>query len=92
MIYGASPIKRKRATKTEMVARFDELLDIIAEQRPMTVRQVFYQATVRGPIEKTEAGYTKVGNALTAMRRSGRLPHAWITDSTRWQSQAQVVL
>ncbi len=72
-----------------MVARFDELLDIISEQRPMTVRQVFYQATVRGLIEKTEAGYTKVGNALTAMRRSGRLPYTWITDSTRWQRKPE---
>ena len=32
--------------------------------KPMTVRQVFYQATVRGIVEKTEAGYTKVQTDL----------------------------
>lgn len=68
-----------------MAKRYDELVDIVADQQPMTVRQVFYQATVRGAVEKTEAGYAKVCNALTAMRRSGRLPYDWITDSTRWQ-------
>jgi hypothetical protein len=49
----------------------------------MTVRQVFYQATVRGLVEKTEHGCDKVGTALTRMRRTGRIPYDWITDSTR---------
>ena len=35
----------------------------------MTVRQVFYQATV-GIVEKTEAGYTKVQTDLVQMRRA----------------------
>jgi len=82
-VYQASSIKRKRATKAEMAERFDALFAIVAEQRPMTVRQVFYQATVRSLVEKTEGGCDKVGAALTAMRRSGRLPYDWITDSTR---------
>ncbi len=51
----------------------------------MTVRQVFYQATVRGIIEKTEAGYTKVQTDLVLMRRSGKLPYGWLADNTRWQ-------
>ncbi len=37
----------------------------------MTVRQVFYQATVRGVVEKSEAGYTKVQTDLVIMRRAG---------------------
>jgi hypothetical protein len=40
-VYEASPIRRTRATKAEVEA----LLDIIEAGRPMTVRQVFYQAT-----------------------------------------------
>jgi hypothetical protein len=51
----------------------------------MTVRQVFYQATVRGLIEKTEAGYARVQRALADLRRTGRLPYDWIADNTRWQ-------
>jgi hypothetical protein len=43
-----------------MIERREALFDIVAEQQPMTVRQVFYQATVRSVIEKTEGGYDKV--------------------------------
>src|SRR5262245_60407040 len=39
--YQTSPIERTRATKAEVEARREALLDIIAAGRPMTVRQVF---------------------------------------------------
>jgi hypothetical protein len=51
----------------------------------MTVRQVFYQATVRNLVEKAETGYAKVQTDLTHMRKSGHLPYDWLTDNTRWQ-------
>src|SRR5499427_4932799 len=83
--YEASPIKRLRATKAEVEARRDALLDIIDAGKPMTVRQVFYQATVRGLVEKVESGYGKVQTDLTVMRRAGDLPYDWLADNTRWQ-------
>jgi hypothetical protein len=76
---------RIRATKLGMKQREEALLDIIAEMQPMTVRQAFYQATVRGLVDKTEQGYRKVQRSLVDMRRDGRLPYAWIADNTRWQ-------
>ncbi len=85
IIYEPSHIKRDRATKTEVEARRSALYDIVAEMRPMTVRQVFYQATVQGVVEKTEAGYTKVQTDLVKMRRAGELPYDWLADNTRWQ-------
>ena len=66
-LYRASPIKRLRATKAEVEGRREALLDIIEAGRPMTVRQVFYQATVRGLVEKAESGYGKVQTDLTVM-------------------------
>ena len=51
----------------------------------MTVRQVFYQATVHGFVEKAESGYVKVQTDLTVMRRAGELPYSWLADNTRWQ-------
>jgi hypothetical protein len=51
----------------------------------MTVRQVFYQATVRGLAEKAETGYDKVQNDLTVLRRAGDLPYDYLADNTRWQ-------
>jgi hypothetical protein len=81
--YRSSPIRRERASKAEYEARRAALYDIVAAQSPMTVRQVFYQATVRNLIEKTEAGYSKIQWDLTVMRKAGDLPFEWIEDGTR---------
>jgi hypothetical protein len=83
--YPASRIKRFRSTKADMVQRHHDLFAIVEEMRPMTVRQVFYQATVRNIVEKSESGYDKVQTDLANMRRSGMLPYSWLADNTRWQ-------
>jgi hypothetical protein len=83
--YQASPIKRVRSTRAEVEARREALLAIIDDGKPMTVRQVFYQAAVRGIVEKAETGYAKVQTDLTIMRRAGELPYDWLADNTRWQ-------
>jgi hypothetical protein len=85
MTYPASPIKRARSTKAQVEARRSALYSIISEQKPMTVRQVFYQATVAGIVEKAESGYDKVQTDLVLLRKSGALPYDWIADNTRWQ-------
>ena len=85
-VYETSQLKpRQRRTKQEMQAFYDELLLIVDEQKPMTVRQVFYQAEVRGLVEKAETGYGKVQRALMTMRTIKAMPFGWITDSTRLQ-------
>jgi hypothetical protein len=84
-VYRPSPIKRRRATKAEVEQRRHHFFEIISEMRPMTVRQVFYQASVRNIVEKSEDGYRKVQTDLVLMRRGGVLPYDWITDETRWQ-------
>ena len=83
--YQTSRIKRHRATRAEVEERRDALLDIIDQGKPMTVRQVFYQATVRGLVEKAESGYAKVQTDLVLLRRSGELPYDHLADNTRWQ-------
>lgn len=84
-VYQASHIKRGRSSKAEVGARRQALYDIVRAMQPMTVRQCYYQATVRGIVEKTEAGYTKVQTDLVLMRKSGTLPYNWLADNTRWQ-------
>lgn len=84
--YGTSPIKRARRTRAAILGLRDALYDIIADDAPMTVRQVFYQAVSQGLIEKTEAAYkTTVCRLLGVMRRDGQLPYGWLADGTRWQ-------
>jgi hypothetical protein len=89
MVYQASPVKRGRATRVEIETRRNALCGIVAEMQPMTVRQVFYQASVRGVVEKTEADYAKVQTDLVLLRRRGVLPYEWLTDATRWQRKPQ---
>jgi hypothetical protein len=93
-VYQASSTKRRRvrATNDQMEKRRAAILDIIEDMHPMTVRQVFYAATVRGLIEKTEGGYAKVLRELTLMRRSGELPYEWLADSTRLQRKPKSFL
>jgi hypothetical protein len=83
----ASRIKRRRATKAEMFARFDAIFDIVDEIQPCSVRQTYYQCVVRGLVEKDEKECEKVQRALVDMRRAGRVPYGWITDGTRWRSK-----
>jgi alkylated DNA nucleotide flippase Atl1 len=87
--YVASDTRRGRRTKAEMTALRGALFEIVREQRPMTVRQVFYRAVSRGVVAKTENEYNRtVGRLLKEMRLAGDLPWSWIVDNTRWMQQA----
>jgi hypothetical protein len=89
-LYPASSIKRKRRTKVELESLKQSMLDIIAENYPMTVRQLFYQMVSRQLIPKTEKEYDNtVGRLATQMRRSGELPYSWLADNTRWMRKPQ---
>ena len=84
--YHASPIKRRRATADEMQARAEFFIDYATQHGPVTVRQLFYAATVAGVpgIDKTEGGYAKVQVQVLNLRRAGRLAYDDIADSSRW--------
>ena len=84
VVYEASPIKRVRRTKDEMEFLRESLFEIVIDDAPMTVRQVFYQAVSRGLVKKTEAQYGAVQRALADMRRSGKIPYRCISDNTRF--------
>lgn len=83
-LYGTSPIKRSRRTRDDVEALDRALHEIVGADPPMTVRQVFYQATVRGLVPKHEGkGYRVVQRRLVALREAGVLPYSWITDNAR---------
>lgn len=85
-VYQASPIKRNRATKEDMEVRAQFLIDYANEHGPVTVRGLFYAATVAGipGIEKTDGGYNKVQAQVLNLRREGRMPYGVISDGTRY--------
>jgi hypothetical protein len=83
--YGPRVINRsRRRNKAEMAAIRQAIHAVLAADRPMTVRQVFYRLTATGAIAKTEAEYKTVKRLLAEMRRSGQVPYGWIADATRW--------
>lgn len=82
--YGASPTKRIRRTKAAIGEIKQAIHDVIEEDPPMTVRQVFYQLVTRNIIEKTEEAYQgTVIRLMTDMRLAGDLPYSWVVDESR---------
>ena len=72
-----------RPTAAEMEERCEALIEIVNEVGPATVRQVFYQASVRGVISKDEARYNKVQYLLVKLRCSGEIDYDSIASTTR---------
>jgi len=82
----SSPIKRKQrrtAKDIEVIRRGIEIL--LAEDSPMTCRQIFYRLVSEGFVDKTENEYKcTVIRLLGEMRRDRRTPYRAISDNTRW--------
>jgi hypothetical protein len=83
-VYGASPTRARRArSEIEHIRR--ELVRVAEENRPATVRQIYYRLVSEGVIAKTEQEYKgTVCRLLSDLRREGELPYGWIADNTRW--------
>jgi hypothetical protein len=83
--YVPKSIKRLRRTKVTIAGIRTAIIDILSEDHPQTVRQVFYALTVRGVIPKLELEYHRtVIRLLGEMREAGQIPFEWIADNTRW--------
>jgi hypothetical protein len=84
MTYRACSTSRSRRTKADINAIRTAIRDVIEDDPPMTVRQVFYQLVARGVIEKTEEQYQgTVIRLMTEMRLDGSLPYSWVVDESR---------
>ncbi|MEZ5592533.1 MAG: hypothetical protein R3F53_18250 [Gammaproteobacteria bacterium] len=78
-----NPTRRPLHKKTVTLRR--KLLDLLDTlDKPVTCRQVFYQASVHGLVNKAETGYRQVQRQLLEMRREGVTPYSTIADNTRW--------
>jgi hypothetical protein len=83
-LYGTSPVKRKRRTRTEVVELQEAILAVCQLDHPLSVRGVFYRVMSAGAVEKSEKAYSAVQREVLKLRRSGELPYEWIADGTRW--------
>jgi len=76
--------KSGRPLSEQTIAIRDELEELTFEFEQMTVRGAFYALTVRGVVDKTEAGYRQVQRQVLLGRREGRIEWGFIADGTRW--------
>jgi hypothetical protein len=75
----------KRRSKRDIEIIEDAIYEALLEDKPMTVRQVFYRLVSNGVIGKTEGEYKNaVVRLLRLMRLRGDVPFDWIADNTRW--------
>jgi hypothetical protein len=63
------------------------MLAIAEQEKPTSVRGIYYMAIGAGLIDKDAQGrrnnYMRVQRRLLQMRRDGRMPYSWITDGSR---------
>jgi len=84
-LYMTRPTKRRRRTKAEIAAIRQAIWETLNQVHPMTVRQTFYQLSVKHVIEKLESEYKgTVCRLLVKMREDNEIPFEWISDNTRW--------
>lgn len=85
-VYRAGTLKRQRRTNAEIEQLDRQIVQVLIEDNPQSVRHVFYRMTnprLPQPVEKSERGYRQVQDRIVKLRRSGMLPFDWITDATR---------
>ena len=84
-LYGTSVVRRLSAGQA---AELDAcLLSIASEERPTSVRGMYYMSMGAGLIDKDAHGrrhnYMRVQRRLLQLLREGSLPYSWITDGSR---------
>jgi hypothetical protein len=86
-VYRASTLKtRIRRTATQQDQLDAQIIAVLREDHPQSVRHVFYRMTdprLPEPVEKSDRGYRHVQGRCVALRRSGLVPYAWIADMSR---------
>ncbi|BCH23555.1 hypothetical protein [Mesorhizobium sp. L-8-3] len=85
-LYRASTLKRDRPSKARIEVLDEQILAVLEEDHPQSVRHVFYRMTdpqLEEPVEKSDRGYRHVQDRMEKLRRAGKLPFGWVTDATR---------
>jgi hypothetical protein len=76
--------KRRRLTRAEYESLDEALYEIVQEQKPMSVRGLYYQAEVKGLVGKEDRDYNLIQRRCLLLRYNEVMPYYWITDNSRW--------
>lgn len=69
--------------RTKNRALAERAVAILQEERPMTLRQLFYRLVSAGAIRNAPAEYKRLGTMMTRIREAGDVPRTWLVDHTR---------
>lgn len=58
-------------------------LDILEQDGPMTLLQLFWRLVSAGEIHNDVENYDRLGQIMTRLREDGRCPSEWIVDRSR---------
>lgn len=61
----------------------EEAIEILREQNPMTVRQLYYQLVSRQVIKNNQSRYNAVSRLMAYARKNGIVPWNWMEDRLR---------
>jgi hypothetical protein len=78
--------KRARRGKDRLAQLEDQIIAVLSEDHPQSVRHVFYRMTdprLPEPVEKSDRGYRHVQDRCVKLRRAGSIPFDWIADMSR---------
>jgi hypothetical protein len=78
--------KRERRGNDRLAQLDNQIIAVLTEDHPQSVRHVFYRMTdprLPEPVEKSDRGYRLVQARCVDLRRSGRVPYDWIADMSR---------
>jgi hypothetical protein len=84
--YRTGTIKRVRRTRDAIDQLDAQIVAVLSEDHPQSVRHVFYRMTdprLPEPVEKSDRGYRHVQDRCVKLRRAGAIPYAWIADMSR---------
>ena len=84
--YRAGTLKRNRRNSEQLEALDSQIIKVLKEDHPQSVRHVFYRMTdprLPEPVEKSDRGYRHVQERCVKLRRSGRVPYGWFADLSR---------
>ena len=78
-------MKRKYISQSEKDTLLNASLAIIDEEGgQVTLRHLFYRLVGKGLLDKTEAGYKRVGSYTRDWRHAGLMEYRALADNTRW--------
>ncbi|PIY00769.1 MAG: hypothetical protein CO070_03340 [Gallionellales bacterium CG_4_9_14_0_8_um_filter_55_61] len=78
--------KRTRRTDVQTAQLDQQIIVVLEEDHPQSVRHIFYRMTdprLPEPVEKSDRGYRHVQERCVRLRRAGRVPYNWFADLSR---------